>query len=269
MATDEQLLAYLKQVTADLHQTKRRLREVEGADSEPVAIIGMSCRYPGGVTTPEALWRLVEQETDAITRFPADRGWDLDTGTEYEQVGGFLTGACDFDPAFFGMSPKEALVTDPQQRIVLETAWEAFERAGIDPKSVHGEPVGVFIGSGMQDYSALIDLAPETAEAYLGTAAVSAVISGRVSYVFGLEGPCLTVDTACSSSLVALHLAVQALRAGECSLALAGGVMVMATPGPFIAMNRQGGLSGDGRCKSFAAGADGTAWGEGAGLLLV
>ncbi|MGW2992814.1 type I polyketide synthase, partial [Streptomyces sp. NPDC001193] len=278
MQNEEKLLEYLKRVTADLHQTRRRLQEVENEEQEPIAIVAMSCRYPGGVDTPEELWQLVSDGGDAITELPTDRGWNLEalrgddpgqTGSSYVHQGGFVNGVGDFDADFFGISPKEALATDPQQRLMLEVCWEAVERAGIDPHSLRGRDVGVFAGSGIQEYEYLLDAVPEIAEAYMTTANSGAVISGRVSYTLGLEGPALTVDTACSSSLVALHLAAQALRKGECSMALAGGVMVMATPSAFIAFSRQKGLATNGRCKAFAESADGTGWSEGAGVLLL
>ncbi|MEV3875250.1 type I polyketide synthase, partial [Streptomyces sp. NPDC049906] len=269
--SDQKLRDYLNRVTIDLQKTRQQLKQAEADAHEPIAIVAMSCRLPGGVRTPEDLWDLLLAGRDTVTPVPEDRGWQAawPADGQVPGQGAFLDGAGDFDPEFFGISPREAVAMDPQQRLLLTAAWEAVEQAGIDPLTLRGSRTGVFAAAIDQGYATLGPTAPEAVQGFLMTGNSMSVMSGRVSYALGLEGPAVTVDTACSASLVALHLAVRALRAGDCSLALAGGVTVMALPAVFVEFSRQGAMSGDGRCKPFAAAADGTGWGEGVGMLLL
>ncbi|OLT24654.1 hypothetical protein BJF83_06725 [Nocardiopsis sp. CNR-923] len=278
MTHEDKFQELARRLALDLRRARRRVDELQGRRHEPIAVVGIGCRFPGEVDSPDGLWDLVERGGEGLTDFPTDRGWDLDTlfdadpgtpGTSYLRKGGFLHEAGRFDAGFFGISPREALAMDPQQRVALEASWEALEHARIDPTTLRGTPTGVFLGMVGQSYGPAIGRAGEELEGYLLTGAMPSVAAGRVAYSLGFEGPTLTLDTACSSSLVALHLATRSLREGECDLALAGGVSVYTDTGPWIAFSRQRGLAPDGRCKAFSSTADGTSWSEGAGMLLL
>ncbi|WP_234776342.1 type I polyketide synthase, partial [Mycobacterium tuberculosis] len=273
--TPNRLASYIRTELAGLPQEIKHTPAVRTTSEDPIAIVGMACRYPGGVNSPDDMWDMLIQGRDVLSEFPADRGWDLAglynpdpdaAGACYTRTGGFVDGVGDFDPAFFGVGPSEALAMDPQHRMLLELSWEALERAGIDPTGLRGSATGVFAGVMTQGYGMF---AAEPVEGFRLTGQLSSVASGRVAYVLGLEGPAVSVDTACSSSLVALHMAVGSLRSGECDLALAGGVTVNATPDIFVEFSRWRGLSPDGRCKAFAAAADGTGFSEGGGMLVL
>ncbi|MFF3727599.1 beta-ketoacyl synthase N-terminal-like domain-containing protein [Streptomyces erythrochromogenes] len=276
--SDEKLVAALRASLTETERLRQENERITAAATEPIAIVGMACRLPGDVTSPEELWQLVSGGHDAVSDFPKDRGWDLENvyhpepghpGTTYVKEAGLVHGAGEFDAPFFGISEREALGTDPQQRILLELVWEAFERAGIDPQTARGTDTGVFAGLMYHDYANAVQKLPEGVDGFLGLGKSGSVFSGRVSYLYDLTGPSVTVDTACSSSLVTLHMAAQALRSGECSMALAGGVAVMATPDAFVGFSSQRALAPDGRIKAFSSSADGTNWAEGAGVLLL
>jgi acyl transferase domain-containing protein len=278
MTDQDKLVDYLRWTTAELHRTQQRLREAEERPREPVAVVGTACRLPGGTSTPEQLWELLDEGRDAVTDFPAGRGWDAEAlydpdpghlGTTSVRRGGFVAEAGEFDPAFFGISEAEAVAMEPQQRLLLELAWEAVESAGIDPTTLRGSRTGVYAGLAYHDYAAGLTYPPVDLMPYLGNGNAAGVASGRIAYALGLSGPAVSLDTTCSSSLVTTHLACRALRAGDCDLALAGGATVMYTPSAFLLASSQRQLAPDGRTKPFSADADGLVWGEGAGLLLL
>jgi acyl transferase domain-containing protein len=278
MNNEEKLRDYLRRVTLELHKERARAEAQDASANEPIAIVGMACRFPSGVDSPEKLWNLLSEGRSCVTDFPTERGWDTESlydpdptakGKTTVRRGGFLRDAADFDPAFFEISPREAMAMDPQQRILLQVTWEAIERAGIDPSALQGTDAGVFVGLWQSAYATTAGRTAESLEGYLGIGNAPSVASGRIAYTLGLQGPTVTIDTACSSSLVSIHLACHALRQKECGLALAGGVTVMATPLMFIEFSRQQNLAPDGQCKPFSARADGTGWSEGAGILVL
>ncbi|MBI0383690.1 polyketide synthase docking domain-containing protein, partial [Streptomyces albiflaviniger] len=278
MSNEEKLVDYLKWTTSELHETRQRLREAQEELEEPIAIVGMSCRFPGGVRNPAQLWDLVADGRDAVSSFPTDRGWDLENlyhpdpehhGTSYVRAGGFIYDAADFDAEFFDIGAREAAAIEPQQRMLLELAWEATESAGIDPHTLRGSRTGVYTGVMYHDYASRLDEIPEGLLGHVGNGNAGSVSSGRVAFTLGLRGAAVSLDTACSSSLVAMHLAAGALRRRECTLALAGGAAIMYTASVFQVASSQRQLSPDVRCRSFADAADGMVYGEGAGLLLL